>query len=172
MLAELQAVSIRVEVGVQALFKAVPHVINKYNYHNKDSDEIINSKRSKLTEIEVDVRNCLQDLQTFDTLLKDSLLDVEDVSTTLETIVKRLKIDYIPKIESSSVPSSDKRECSPSTTLNDDNKENSADISISPLVLICRQREDTVSETPAVKCEKKSRLPLRNRIEFHKENFN
>lgn len=165
MLAELQADAMRIDIGVQTLFKAMPHVINKYNYHNKDPNDIINSKTSALTEIEVNVRNCLQDLQQFNILLKDSIHDNEEVSTTIRTIKNLLKIDEIPQIETSSDPLSVTR--SPNITSNDENKENSSDILLSPLVLICRQRSDNVDETPAVKCNRKSRLPLRNRIEFH-----
>lgn len=173
MLAELQADALRIEIGVQNLFKAVPHVIAKYNYRNKDPEEIIKSKSAALTEIEVNVRSCLQDLQTFDILLKDSLRDMMEVSTAVRTIIKRLHIDEITQIDYSSKTPSDNHEFCANTTLNEEqeNKENSTDL-LSPLVLICRQREDTVAETPAVKCDRKSRLPLRNRMDFHKENLN
>lgn len=153
MLAELKEDSMRIEIGIQTLFKALPHVINKYNYHNKDPDEIIKSKNSALTDIDKDVRNYLQDLQKFDKLLKDSLHDMEEVSTTVQTILKRLQINDEPADTTN-------------TTLNEENKENSSDNSLSPLILMQRQREDTVAQTPALKCDNRSRLPLRNRFEF------
>lgn len=167
MLAELQADAMRIEIGVQNLFKAVPHVITKYHYHNKDPEEIITSRSSELTEIEVNVRSCLQDLQKFNILLQDCLQDMDEVSTAVRTIINRLQIDDIPQIESSSKPQLDNCESSPSKTSKEEDKENYADNLLSPLVLICRQRDDTVAETPAVKCDKKSRLPMRNRNESH-----
>lgn len=172
MFSKLQEDAMQIDIGIKNLLNNIPFVINKYTYHNKNPEEIIQSKTSALSQIECDIRKFLEDQQTFDTLLEGSLNDIADISTALETIQRKFQIEVkLSKLETS--PELNRGFESPCSSSNE-NKENSTDTSSSPLVLISRQRQDTdaVAETPAIKSDRKPRVPLRNRIEFLKENFN